>query len=212
MQVGQCRTGGVETRRTWWSVAPWKNGFQKCGFPGDGAVGIAGNQAGGGQVVGCGDLQPGGRGSDRRTERGVGYLLGEGEDPVIPRTYYIDNPAADRIATRAHALRKRAGRLTGHALGEAPPEQAERSSTLLEDILAFCPPEEGNGKFWTEAIAARLAEAHPGTYAELGRDALAATLRTRHPRRAGVGHHRRRQGREPARHRHPRHRPTPHRP
>lgn len=113
-----------------------------------------------------------------RRELGVGYLVGEGDDPRIPRTYYVDNPTADRIGARARAIRAAAGRLSGHALGEAGPEIAERASTLLEDILACCPP-EGNGKYWTEAIAARLTEHHPDRYTDLGRDALAAALRER---------------------------------
>ena len=55
-----------------------------------------------------------------RTDRGVGYLAGEGDDPVIVRAAYLDGPTAEGVAARARAARLTAGLLTGHAAGVDP--------------------------------------------------------------------------------------------
>jgi S-DNA-T family DNA segregation ATPase FtsK/SpoIIIE len=54
-----------------------------------------------------------------RSDKGIGYLVGEADDPLILRTYKVDQVAAEHIATRARALREQAGTLAGHAVGEA---------------------------------------------------------------------------------------------
>jgi S-DNA-T family DNA segregation ATPase FtsK/SpoIIIE len=48
------------------------------------------------------------------------------------RTFYLDMHAAERIATRARALREAAGTLTGHALEGAD----EGPRDVLTDVLA----------------------------------------------------------------------------
>ena len=55
-----------------------------------------------------------------RTDQGIGYLAGEGDDPVIVRTAYLDAPAAETVVARARAARLAAGLLTGHAAGIEP--------------------------------------------------------------------------------------------
>ncbi len=99
-----------------------------------------------------------------KRDRGLGYLVGAGDDPQIVKTFYIDGPAAERICTRARAAREQAGTLTGHAAGQ-PLEANERTSrvdTLLDDILTVVPATEA--KIWNELVVARLAEYRPELY------------------------------------------------
>jgi S-DNA-T family DNA segregation ATPase FtsK/SpoIIIE len=109
-----------------------------------------------------------------RRDKGVGYLVG-GEEPQITRTFYVDNPTAERVIARARAAREAAGTLTGYAIGEAPEQTGRRLDTLLDDILTVVPA--GEGKVWSETILARLAELRPDAYGELTRDQLTAALK-----------------------------------
>ncbi|MER6950441.1 cell division protein FtsK [Nonomuraea sp. NPDC000554] len=96
-----------------------------------------------------------------KVDAGIGYLLGATPMPKVVRTAYLDTPATQRIADRAHALRASAGVLGGHALGKTP-EQGTPSFDLLADILAVIPPSEA--KVWNEVIVDRLAELRPEVY------------------------------------------------
>ncbi|MCK2221918.1 cell division protein FtsK [Actinomadura sp. ATCC 31491] len=112
------------------------------------------------------------------TDAGIGYLLGATPMPKVVRTAYLDTPATQRIADRAHALRANAGALSGHALGETP-EQMAPTYDLLADILAVVPPSEA--KVWNETIVHRLAELRPeiyGAWADLEGGAKTAQLTT----------------------------------
>lgn len=97
-----------------------------------------------------------------RSERGVGYLVGEGDDPVIVRAAYIDATDAEKIVARARAARIAAGRLTGYAANEDLSPDASTASVL--DHLAIVWPADED-KVWCETLAERLAETFPGTYA-----------------------------------------------
>jgi S-DNA-T family DNA segregation ATPase FtsK/SpoIIIE len=110
-----------------------------------------------------------------RRDKGVGYLVG-GEDPQIVRTYYVDGPAAERIARRARAAREAAGTLSGHAAGEGLDRDADRRDTLLEDVLGVIPP--GEDKTPAEVLRERLADADPDRYGQQTTDQLAARLRS----------------------------------
>jgi S-DNA-T family DNA segregation ATPase FtsK/SpoIIIE len=97
-----------------------------------------------------------------RNDRGIGYLVGEADDPQIVRTYYIDRNTADRVAERARAARMAAGTLAGYAAGEdTTPEQVTIS--LLDDIGVVMGTE---AKVWSHVIVDRLAELRPGVYGE----------------------------------------------
>jgi DNA segregation ATPase FtsK/SpoIIIE, S-DNA-T family len=109
-----------------------------------------------------------------RRDKGVGYLVG-GDEPQITRTYYVDNPTAERIIARAKAARETAGTLVGYAAGEVIQAPARRLDTLLDDILTVVPVTEP--KVWTETLLARLVKLHPEVYAELTREQLTAALR-----------------------------------
>nr|BFE64984.1 FtsK/SpoIIIE domain-containing protein [Dactylosporangium thailandense] len=97
-----------------------------------------------------------------RRDLGIGYLAGEGDEPQITRTYYVDVVAAEAIVARARALRSAAGTLSGHALGDQFAPAAVASISLLDDIAAVVPL--GETKVWCETVAARLAELRPDVY------------------------------------------------
>jgi S-DNA-T family DNA segregation ATPase FtsK/SpoIIIE len=109
-----------------------------------------------------------------RSDKGIGYLAGEGDDPLIVRTYYVDQPAAERIVARARAMRHRAGTLTGHALGQDP-EPQDATSTLLADVLAVIPA--GEARVWNQTVVARLAELRPEVYGGWEAEQLTAALK-----------------------------------
>jgi S-DNA-T family DNA segregation ATPase FtsK/SpoIIIE len=115
---------------------------------------------------------------DKGGDAGTGYLLGATTMPKVVKSAYLDTPTTQRIADRAHALRKGAGMLSGHALGERP-EQAAPSFDLLADILAVLPPAEA--KVWNEVVVDRLGELRPdayGAWTELEGGAKTAQLTT----------------------------------
>jgi DNA segregation ATPase FtsK/SpoIIIE, S-DNA-T family len=109
-----------------------------------------------------------------RSDRGIGYLTGEGDDPQILRSFYVDAPAAEHVVRRARALRERAGTLTGHALGEDP-EPADAGGSLLADILAVVPADQA--KVWNQTVVARLAELRPDRYGGWEPEQLTAALK-----------------------------------
>lgn len=109
-------------------------------------------------------------------DKGIGYLVGAGDEPQISRSAYIDGPAAEAIAARARALREAAGTITGHAAGEHDERAAEGPRrSILGDIGAVFGPDED--RLWSETIAARLAEQWPTTYTGTTPASLAASLK-----------------------------------
>jgi DNA segregation ATPase FtsK/SpoIIIE, S-DNA-T family len=96
-------------------------------------------------------------------DKGIGYLSGEGDDPQITRSFYVDAPKAEQVVARARAMREKAGTLSGHALGaDTDLSAAGPAYNLLEDILAVV--SAGEPKVWGETVAARLAELRPDAY------------------------------------------------
>lgn len=110
-----------------------------------------------------------------RRDKGIGYLAGEGDDPSIARTFYLDAPTVEQIITRARAARARVGNLTGHAAGHVVDTAAIRRDTLLDDIVSVLPDNEP--KAWRETICERLAGLRPDTYAGFTPDQLTAALK-----------------------------------
>jgi S-DNA-T family DNA segregation ATPase FtsK/SpoIIIE len=109
-----------------------------------------------------------------RTERGVGYLSGETEDPVILRAAYIDAQAAEKIAARARTARLAAGRLTGYAAGTDPTPDTDTAS-ILDHLAAVWPGTESRA--WCEVLAERLAVAFPTTYTGWTGENVTAAIR-----------------------------------
>ena len=110
-----------------------------------------------------------------RRDRGIGYLAGEGDDPAITRTFYIDGPTAEAIVTRARAVRERAGTIGGYAAGHQLDTTAVRNDTLLDDIAAVL--SDAEPKLWTETLAERLTGLRPDTYPALTKEQLTAALK-----------------------------------
>jgi S-DNA-T family DNA segregation ATPase FtsK/SpoIIIE len=110
-----------------------------------------------------------------RRDKGIGYLAGEGDDPQITRTFYIDNPTAEAIVTRARALREKAGTITGHAAGHRVDTTTVRRDTLLDDILTVMPA--ADAKLWTETVLDRLGGLRPDAYTGMTREQISAALK-----------------------------------
>ena len=103
-------------------------------------------------------------------DAGLGYLLGAGPAPQVVRTFYLDMHAAERIATRARALREAAGTLTGHAAEGAD----EGPRDVLTDVLAVFGSDAGLQ--WGD-LAARLASRFPARWDGASGDAISAECR-----------------------------------
>ncbi len=109
------------------------------------------------------------------SDKGIGWLVGHGDQADIVKTHYADAVQADVIARRA---------LGGCARRQAP-WLATRSVSrmaqlpvvdLLADVLAVT---EGTERIWSEAIAARLAELRPEIYRGWDAAAVGDALRVR---------------------------------
>ncbi len=104
-------------------------------------------------------------------DAGLGWLRGTG-DPQAVRTYYLDLPAAAKIAARARAVRQAAGVLSGYALGE---DDGLVPRDVLADVLSAFRPGE-SGLHW-QVIAERLAMRHPERWAHATTDAVSQQCR-----------------------------------
>ncbi|MFF4009768.1 cell division protein FtsK [Streptomyces sp. NPDC001717] len=96
-----------------------------------------------------------------RTDRGICWMAGEGDDPRIVASAFVDALGAEQVVVRARRMREEYGNVTGHAIGQEP-ESGEASFDLLADILRVVPADEE--KVWNEKVAARLAALRPEVY------------------------------------------------
>ncbi|TCJ35905.1 cell division protein FtsK [Parafrankia sp. BMG5.11] len=103
--------------------------------------------------------------------KGVGMLRGASEHTPTVRTYLADAQDTEKILTVARAVRERAGMLTGHAAGHAPPTPAR---DILTDVLTVFG--EDAGLHWQQ-ITERLAAHMPEHYTDATPDAISAQLR-----------------------------------
>lgn len=71
-----------------------------------------------------------------RLDTGIGYLAGEGTEPVIVRVAYVDAVAAGPVIDRAYAAREAAGRLPGPV--DSPPG-VPAPNEFLEELAAVWP-------------------------------------------------------------------------
>ena len=98
-----------------------------------------------------------------RSDLGIGYLIGDGAEPVIVKTAYLDAPAAATITARARAARLAAERLTGHAAGIDPDtDDTAPVPTVLDDLAEVMAT--GPEKEWSEVLVEKLAEHRPDVY------------------------------------------------
>ncbi|NYT93736.1 cell division protein FtsK [Salinispora sp. H7-4] len=110
-----------------------------------------------------------------RRDKGIGYLAGEGDEPVIVKTFEIDGPAAEAIVARARKARERYGNITGHAAGVVLDTTAVRRDTILEDVAGVMA--ESEPKLWSTVIVKRLAALRPDVYAGFTADQLREALK-----------------------------------
>ncbi|MEU6282104.1 cell division protein FtsK [Streptomyces sp. NPDC047028] len=109
-----------------------------------------------------------------RSDRGICWMAGEGDDPRIVASAFVDAVAAERIVARARQAREAYGNVTGHAIGKGP-ENTGSGSDILADVLDVIA--DGEKAVWCERIATRLAAAHPETYAGWQGENVTAALK-----------------------------------
>ena len=112
-----------------------------------------------------------------RSDLGIGYLAGEGEDPRIVRTPYLDGPASEAIGLRARAMREVAGTLSGYCIGET--ENHGPTHDLLDDLQFVYARAERRDRpgVWSQTLCDGLAKLRPQVYGGWDPDALAAALK-----------------------------------
>lgn len=93
-------------------------------------------------------------------DKGIGYLAGVEDDPMIVRSAYLDAPAAEKISERAYAIRSAAGTLSGHAIGQAP--EVQDTSTLIDHLMAVWPGDAD--AVWNIRLIDALAAYRPDLY------------------------------------------------
>ncbi|MDX3507351.1 cell division protein FtsK [Streptomyces caniscabiei] len=108
-----------------------------------------------------------------RRDLGICYLSGEGDDPRIVASAFVDAPKAEQIVTRARKMREEYGNITGHALGEGP--SATVGMDVLGDVLAVMGPDEK--AVWCERLADRLARLRPDVYGEWKGENVTTTVK-----------------------------------
>ncbi|MEN8650608.1 cell division protein FtsK [Streptomyces sp. 21So2-11] len=109
-----------------------------------------------------------------RTDRGICWMAGEGDDPRIVASAFVDALGAEQVVVRARKMREDYGNVTGHAIGQAP-QSGEAAFDLLADVLKAVPADED--KVWNEKIAARLATLRPDVYGGWKAETVTANLK-----------------------------------
>ncbi|MGC9408278.1 cell division protein FtsK [Streptomyces sp. DZ1-3] len=97
-----------------------------------------------------------------RRDLGICWMSGEGDDPRIVASAFVDAPKAELVVARARKMREDYGNITGHALGEGP--AATVGMDVLGDVLKVMATDEK--AVWCERLAARLVELRPDAYGE----------------------------------------------
>lgn len=124
------------------------------------------------------------------SERGVGYLVGVGDAATVLRTYYLDGPASEPIADRAHAARVAAGTLSGHAVGDDAVSDPGPTFDLLSDLAVIIEthgnpaPRSGKGVgrgrwLWSDSAVGALEVLRPEVYRGWDAEALGKALAAR---------------------------------
>lgn len=113
------------------------------------------------QVLGSGQYKAGVRATVFSfDDLGIGYLVAEGANARIVKTFGINATEADKIGRRARTLREQKNRLTGYAAGEDD-EPGGPDKSLVDDLPAIF---EHNAKLHSETILELLADHRPGAY------------------------------------------------
>jgi S-DNA-T family DNA segregation ATPase FtsK/SpoIIIE len=99
-----------------------------------------------------------------RRDRGVFYLVGAADEPLIVKGAFVDGLKGEAIAARARALRIERGTLAGHAAGETTTTAAAPAHNVLDDLAAVWPAGEDNVQ--NSALVDRLVELRPTAYGQ----------------------------------------------
>ncbi|MEV4425001.1 cell division protein FtsK [Streptomyces sp. NPDC049602] len=108
-----------------------------------------------------------------RSDRGICWMAGEGDDPRIVASAFVDAVAAEQVVARARKAREEYGNVTGHAVGKGPDKTA--GNDILADVLDVMT--ESDKAVWCERIATRLAGLRPDTYAGWKGENVTAALK-----------------------------------
>jgi len=108
-----------------------------------------------------------------RSDRGICWMSGEGDDPRIVSSAFIDATGAELVVVRARKMREEYGNVTGHAVGEGP--SASHGMDVLGDTLKVFHADED--AVWCERVAGRMAECWPDVYGEWTTASVAPALR-----------------------------------
>ncbi|MGA5068836.1 cell division protein FtsK [Streptomyces exfoliatus] len=108
-----------------------------------------------------------------RSDRGICWMAGEGDDPRIVASAFVDAVAAEQVVARARKAREDYGNVTGHAIGKGPDKTT--GSDILADVLDVIA--EGEKAVWCERIATRLTALRPDTYAGWKGENVTAALK-----------------------------------
>ncbi|MFI2367285.1 cell division protein FtsK [Streptomyces sp. NPDC018833] len=96
-----------------------------------------------------------------RKDLGICWMAGEGDDPRIVASAFVDAVGAEKVVARARTMREAYGNITGHAIGQGPENQVPEYD-LLADVLKVVAADEE--RIWNERIATRLAQLRPDVY------------------------------------------------
>ncbi|MGW4850878.1 cell division protein FtsK [Streptomyces sp. NPDC004288] len=108
-----------------------------------------------------------------RSDRGICWMAGEGDDPRIVASAFVDAVAAEQVVARARKAREDYGNVTGHAIGKGPDKTS--GNDILADVLDVIA--EGEKAVWCERIATRLTGLRPDTYAGWKGENVTAALK-----------------------------------
>ncbi len=108
-----------------------------------------------------------------RSDRGICWMAGEGDDPRIVASAFVDAVAAEQVVARARKAREDYGNVTGHAIGKGPDKTT--GSNILADVLDVIL--DGEKAVWCERIAIRLTMLRPDTYAGWKGENVTAALK-----------------------------------
>ncbi|KOU16343.1 MULTISPECIES: cell division protein FtsK [unclassified Streptomyces] len=108
-----------------------------------------------------------------RSDRGICWMAGEGDDPRIVASAFVDAVGAEQVVARARKMRDEYGNVTGHAIGKGP--EATAGLDILTDTLAVMAADED--AVWCERIAARLTGLRPDAYAGWRGENVTAALK-----------------------------------
>ncbi|WP_037363787.1 FtsK/SpoIIIE domain-containing protein, partial [Amycolatopsis orientalis] len=109
-----------------------------------------------------------------RTDLGIGYLAGEGDDAKIVKSVYKDATDTKKIIAGARARREAIGNVTGYAAGEEVDVEAARLDPLADTLAVF---QRGEDKLWSDVIVGRLADLRPSQYGGWTAQNLATALK-----------------------------------